>query len=373
MPHHDEAYMRAAFALARRTLGRTAPNPAVGALIVRPDGSRDELVACGWTMHGGRPHAERVALERAGEAARGATLYVTLEPCAHHAKTPPCADAIIEAGISRVVVSAGDPDPRVAGKGISKLNDAGIEVEEGCLEEEGAALARGHILRVRENRPLVQLKLAVGSDGLVPQGREGAPVWVTGSDARAHGHLLRARADAILAGHGTITADDPSLTCRLPGMVEDSPVRVVLCSALDIPATAKLFADIETAPVWAVGSLKADTAREKTLAGAGAEIIRAEVNEGGGLDIRDVLSALAARGITRLLVEGGPHVASSFWNAGLVDEIYIYKGPEPAGGNGLPALAGEQLSAIETSGDFMRESTRELGHDTLDVYRRKNG
>ncbi|MEM8744387.1 MAG: bifunctional diaminohydroxyphosphoribosylaminopyrimidine deaminase/5-amino-6-(5-phosphoribosylamino)uracil reductase RibD [Pseudomonadota bacterium] len=372
MSEHDEAYMRAAFALARRTLGRTSPNPAVGALVVRSDGIGDEVVGCGWTMRGGRPHAERVALERAGEAARGATIYVTLEPCAHYGKTPPCVDAIIDARLSRVVVSAHDPDTRVAGQGIIMLREAGIEVEEGCLKEEGADLARGHILRVSANRPLVQLKLAVGSDGLIPQGKDGAPVWATGEDARAHGHLLRARADAILVGHGTINADNPSLTCRLPGMEEDSPIRIVLCSALDMPTTAKILAERDTAPVWVIGSLEAASGAEKALTAAGADVLRVGTDEANRLDTRDILSALAERGITRLLIEGGPHVASSFWAAGLVDEIYIYKGPEPAGANGMPALANAEIAVIETSDAFVKEEARQLGRDTLDIYRRKD-
>ncbi len=372
MPEHDAAYMRTAFAFARRALGRTRPNPAVGAVIVKTGGSRDEVIACAHTMPTGRPHAEQVALAQAGDAARGATLYVTLEPCAHYGKTPPCADAIVEAGVSRVVVSVHDPDPRVAGRGIAKLRDAGLKVDESFLQEEGADIARGHILRVTANRPLVQLKLAVGSDGLIPRGRDGAPVWATGENARAHGHLLRARADAILVGHGTVSADDPSLTCRLPGMAEESPVRVVLCSALDIPVSAKMLTELDTAPVWVIGSGEAGSEAEDALTAAGADVLRARGHKGSGLDIESVLSALAERGVTRLLVEGGPNVAASFWKAGLVDEIYLYKGPEPAGADGIPALATESLEVIEHAQSYVREVSRDLGRDTLDIYRRRD-
>ncbi len=372
MPEHDTAYMRTAFAFARRALGRAWPNPAVGAVIVKSDSSGDEVIACAHTMRNGRPHAEQVALAQAGEKARGTTLYVTLEPCAHHGKTPPCADAIIAAGISRVVVSVHDPDPRVAGVGITRLRNAGLRVDEDVLEQEGADIARGHILRVTANRPLVQLKLAVGSDGLSPRGRDGTPVWATGESARAHGHLLRARADAILVGHGTVSADDPSLTCRLPGMAEDSPVRVVLSSTLDIPTSASMLSDLDTAPVWVVGSHNAKSEREDALRVAGADVLRAPENDSLGLDIEAVLSALAERGITRLLVEGGPKVASSFWKAGLVDEIYVYKGPEPAGSDGIAALATDGLSVIEHAPGFVREDTRALRRDTLDIYRRKD-
>lgn len=371
MPKRDEAYMRAAFAHARHALGQTWPNPAVGAVIVRNDAEQDELVGCGRTMPGGRPHAERIALEQAGEAACAATIYVTLEPCAHHAKTPPCVDAIIAAGISRVVVSAHDPDERVAGEGIAALEAAGIEVVQGCLEDEGADIARGHILRVMQGRPLVQLKLAVGSDGLVPRGHDGAPEWATGEVARAHGHLLRARADAILAGHGTVVADDPALTCRLPGLAEKSPVRVVLCSNLDMSRNARMLSGGDAAPVWIIGSQEAARKSEDTLKDAGAEVIRVNRHTDSGLDVSDVLSVLARRGITRLLIEGGPHIAASFWNAGIVDEVFIYRGPSPAGPGGMSALATDGLEVIEKSASFVREETRTLSDDRLDIYRRK--
>ena len=364
--------MRAAFAQARLALGQTWPNPAVGAIIVRNDGQQDELVACGRTMPGGRPHAERVAIEQAGDAARGATIYVSLEPCAHHAKTPPCVDAIIGAGISRVVVSAHDPDERVAGRGIEALNAAGVEVTQGCLESEGTDIVRGHVLRVTHNRPLVQLKLAVGSDGLIPQGRDGAPIWVTGKEARAHGHLLRARTDAILVGHGTVLADDPELTCRLPGLADKSPVRVVLSSDLAMPQNTKLLAGIDAAPVWIFGSNGADKQTENKLTKTGVEVLRVNRCTDSGLDVNDVLSGLARRGITRILIEGGPRVAASFWTAGVVDEVFIYKGPGSAGADGMPPLATGGLEMIENSGSFVREETRMLGGDTLDVYRRKD-
>ena len=372
MPERDEAYMRTALAQARHALGKSRPNPAVGAVIVRKDGAQDQVVGSGRTGPGGRPHAERIALEEAGQAARGATLYVTLEPCAHHAKTPPCTAAIVEAGISRVVVSAHDPDERVAGKGIEMLKAAGIEVVQACLEREGSDLARGHILRVTQNRPIVQLKLAVGADGLIPRGRDGAPKWATGDDARAHGHLLRARADAILVGHGTVVADDPALTCRLPGLAESSPVRVVLCSDLDLPRKSQLLSGIDAAPVWVFGSKEADQHAEHKLTERGAEVMRVNRRKDGRLDVVKVLSEMARRGITRLLVEGGPGVAASFLDAGVVDEAFIYQGPEPAGEDGMLALATRGLEVIEKSGSFVREETRILGSDTLNVYRQKD-
>ena len=356
--------------MARRTLGQTWPNPSVGAVIVRP-GDSAIVIARGWTMAGGRPHAERVALEKAGEMARGCTLYVTLEPCAHHGKSPPCTDAIMEAGISRLVCSAHDPDPRVAGAGTTKLREAGIEVMEGVLVDEGERISHGHALRVTQSRPMVQLKLAVGSDGLIPQG-DGEPVWVTGHEARAHGHLLRARSDAILVGRGTVEADDPTLSCRLPGMGERSPVRVVLDSQLKLPGDAKLLASMNEAPLWVFCSGDASKEAETRLLDAGAQVQRVAAAVSGGLDPKALLSVLAERGITRVLVEGGPGVAGSFWRAKLVDEVYVYQGPEPAGASGLKALSAVGIDAIETSPSFTLDETRSLGRDTLSIYRRND-
>ncbi len=354
--------------MARRALGLTWPNPAVGAVVVRP-GNPPEVIARGWTMPGGRPHGERVALEKAGEEARGCTLYVTLEPCAHHGKTPPCTDAIIEAGISRVVCSAHDPDPRVAGAGITKLREAGIEVIEHVLAEEGTRISLGHALRVTKKRPLVQLKMAVGSDGLIPKG-DGAPEWVTGEEARAHGHLLRARCDAILVGRGTVTADNPVLTCRLPGMSGRSPVRVVLDSQLRVPGDAKLIATVPEAPLWMFCSEDAGEEAAARLDDAGAQVIKVAQIKDGGLDPSAVLAELAQRGITRLLIEGGPRVSGSFWNANLIDEVYVYRGPEPVGPNGLKALSETSLDALESSPSFTLEETRTRGSDSLTLYRR---
>lgn len=356
--------------MARRTLGQTWPNPSVGAVIVRP-GDPATVIARGWTMAGGRPHAERVALEKAGESARRCTLYVTLEPCAHHGKTPPCTDAIIAAGISRLVCSAHDPDPRVAGAGISKLREAGIEVTEGVLVNEDNRISRGHALRVTQSRPMVQLKLAVGSDGLVPQG-EGEPVWITGDEARAHGHLLRARSDAILVGRGTLEADNPTLTCRLPGMGDRSPVRVVLDSQLKLPGGAKLLTSMNEAPLWVFCAEDASKEAESRLVDAEVQVQRVAPVESGGLDPDALLLALAERGITRLLIEGGPRVSGSFWRAKLVDEIYIYQGPEPAGASGLKALSAVGIDAIGTSPSFTLDETRSLGRDNLSIYRRND-
>ncbi|MGE0613637.1 MAG: bifunctional diaminohydroxyphosphoribosylaminopyrimidine deaminase/5-amino-6-(5-phosphoribosylamino)uracil reductase RibD, partial [Hyphomicrobiales bacterium] len=294
--------MSLALRLARRGMGRVWPNPSVGALVVRP-GDLPQVVGRGWTMPGGRPHAEKVAIDRAGAAARGATLYVTLEPCCHKGRAEPCTDVIIGAGISRVVCATGDPDVRVAGEGFEKLRRAGIEVTTGVLEHDARLAAMGHILRVTEGRPLVTLKVAVGSDGLVPRG-EGSPVWVTGEQARGVAHLMRAMNDAILVGRATVEADNPELTCRLPGMEDQSPIRIVLDSDLATPAGAKLARTASRVPLWIFCKEDPPSDRARNLSGSGAEIVRIGRNA-AGLDIGKVLAAAAARGITRLLVEGG--------------------------------------------------------------------
>src|SRR5215470_15945929 len=323
----DEDHMAQALQLARRGLGQTWPNPSVGAIVVSANG---EIVSRGWTAPGGRPHAEAVALERAGRKAHGATLYVTLEPCAHAGgRGPACADIVAAAKPARAVVALRDPDLRTGGGGIARLLDAGIAVEEGVLGEEACAVALGHLLRVTEGRPAVTLKLAVGSDGLMPRGN-GAPVWITGPDARAHAHLLRARHDAILVGRGTILADNPSLTCRLPGMSCRSPVRIVLDRRLRTPPDAQIFDDLMV-PVWLVCSADEEHPNTDAVQDRGAEIVAVPVDEQGLLAVRDALETLAARGITRVLVEGGPTVARAFLDADMVEEAVIYRGPKPVG------------------------------------------
>ncbi|HXG79198.1 MAG TPA: bifunctional diaminohydroxyphosphoribosylaminopyrimidine deaminase/5-amino-6-(5-phosphoribosylamino)uracil reductase RibD [Methyloceanibacter sp.] len=365
MSASDEHHMAQALQLARRGLGLTWPNPSVGAVVVSRTG---EIAGRGWTAPGGRPHAEAVALERAGEFARGGTLYVTLEPCAHDGgRGPACAESIIAAGLARAVIAISDPDPRTAGRGSARLAGAGIEVREGVLADEAIEIALGHILRVTQGRPAVTLKLAVGSDGLMPRG-EGAPVWITGPDARAHGHLLRARNDAILVGRGTIEADNPSLTCRLPGMSCRSPVRVVLDRRLRTPPDARLFNDMMV-PVWLVCSEEEHPDMD-ALQDRGAEIVPVPVDECGLLSVRDVLETLAMRGITRLLVEGGPQVARAFLDADLIDEAFIYQGHRPAGPDGLPPFAGDSLDRLTASGHFSQIEARSFGPDRMTAWRR---
>jgi diaminohydroxyphosphoribosylaminopyrimidine deaminase/5-amino-6-(5-phosphoribosylamino)uracil reductase len=332
--------MDLALSLGRRGLGKTWPNPAVGAVIVK-DGV---IVGRGWTQPGGRPHAEVEALRRAGAAARGATLYVTLEPCSHHGKTPPCADAVIAAGITRVVSALEDPNPEVAGQGHGRLRAAGITVDLGI----GAAEARhdhaGHIRRMRDGRPHVMLKLAISADGkAAAAGRK--PVAITGEAVRERVHLLRAHSDAIMVGIGTVLADDPLLTCRLPGMAKDSPVRIVADSMLRLPVNSRLVRSAYETPVWALTGPAAPQATEAALLPLGVEVLRSP-KSAGRLDLKDGLECLASKGITRLMVEGGPTLAAAFIAADLVDEAVLFHSPKTVDPDGIDALASGTMEAL---------------------------
>jgi diaminohydroxyphosphoribosylaminopyrimidine deaminase / 5-amino-6-(5-phosphoribosylamino)uracil reductase len=358
----DLRFMNLALALGRRGLGRTWPNPAVGAVIVK-DGV---IVGRGWTQPGGRPHAEVEALRRAGAAARGATLYVTLEPCSHFGKSPPCADAIVAAGVARVVSALQDPNPEVAGRGHARLRAAGVAVEIGV----GAAAARrdhaGHIRRMQDGRPHLALKLAVSADGKVAAaGRR--PLPITGERARERVHLLRAQSDAILIGIGTALADDPMLTCRLPGMASYSPVRVVLDSALRLPLGSRLVKSAGELAVWLIAGLEAARSAEQRLRAQGAEVCRVEATS-GYLDLAVVLKLLADRGMTRLLVEGGPTVAAALLAADLVDEAMLFVSPKSVGVDGIDAFDPPAMAALSR---LNLAETEQVGPDRLDIYQRE--
>jgi diaminohydroxyphosphoribosylaminopyrimidine deaminase/5-amino-6-(5-phosphoribosylamino)uracil reductase len=348
---NDLQFMKLALRLAGYGLGNTWPNPSVGAVVV----ADRTVVGRGWTQISGRPHAETVALDEAGKLAQGATLYVTLEPCSHHGKSPPCVDAIIDANISRVVCGIEDPDPRVGGKGLERLRRCGIQVESGLMAEEAAFITAGHILRITENRPFVQLKLALGSDGMIPAGADGAPVWVSGQLARDHAHLLRAKADAILTGAGTVIVDNPYLNCRLPGLCDASPVRVIVSSNGKLPANANVF-NVDV-PVL-LACLTSATPEPPT----GIDVIKVAADKTGRVNLSDILQKLAERGITRLLVEAGPQIANSFIKLGLVDELILFAGHLPAGSNGLspPAIPLNYTLATE----------RKIGKDIMRCYRK---
>ena len=363
-PALDQRFMSLAFALGRRGLGNTWPNPAVGAVVVK----NGVVVGRGWTQPGGRPHAETVALKRARDAARGATLYVTLEPCSHEGKTKPCADAIIAAKIARVVSALEDPNPEVKGQGHAKLKARGIAVEVGLGEEEAERAHAGHIRRIRDGRPQVMLKLAVSADGKVG-GAGRKPVAISAPAARERVFELRAQSDAILVGIGTVIADDPALTCRLPGMQEHSPVRVVLDARLRVPLATAVVATARETPTWVFGSTKASAMNEEILRAKGVEVFRVKEKKKGQLDIARVLKILAERGITRLMVEGGPIVAASFLAANLVDEAAIFHAPVTIGKDGVDALEGMKLKALTKT---LRSVSREdIGPDQLERFERK--
>jgi len=362
-PALDLRFMQLALSLGRRGLGRTAPNPAVGAVVVK-DGV---ILGRGWTQPGGRPHAETEALKRAGKEAKGATLYVTLEPCSHQGKTPPCVDAIIRAGIARVVSALEDPNPEVAGQGYAKLRERGIAVDAGL---EAAAAARqhaGHIRRMRDGRPQVLLKLAASADGKAGLlGRK--PAGITGEVARARVHQMRAESDAILVGIGTVLSDDPHLTCRLPGMMEWSPVRVILDARLRIPLATSIVGTARETPTWVFTTPNASPVAEDILKAKGVEVFRVDGKD-GRLDLKAVLKALAGRGITRLMVEGGPTVAAAFIKADLVDEAALFRSPNPLG-EGIDVLEDLPLTALTKSPKLKPVASEVVGGDTLETFER---
>ncbi len=366
----DARWMAVALALARRGLGTTAPNPSVGAVLVAPGPDGGRVVGRGWTGIGGRPHGEIVALAQAGEAARGATLYVTLEPCSHFGRTPPCVDAVVAAGVARVVLAMTDPDPRVDGRGLTRLQAAGVAVTVGVGAREAARINAGHVLRVTQGRPHVTLKLAVSADGKAGlAGRR--PVAITGEASRARVHLMRAEADAILVGVGTVLADDPELTCRLPGMDGRSPIRIVLDTTLRTPPSSRLVATARDVPVWIVAATDASEEAERLLRAAGAEVMRVDRDGQGGLSLRPVLKLLALRGITRLMVEGGPTVAAALLSDDLVDEATILTGPATLGPAAIDALAGLPLTALTADTRLKLTSDTRVGDDRWATYERR--
>jgi len=354
----DTAHMAHALALGRRALGRVWPNPAVGCVIVR-DG---RIVGRGWTAPGGRPHAEVRALAQAGHLAQGATAYVTLEPCSHHGKTPPCADALVAAGIGRVVVAHPDPDPRVNGQGISRLRSAGIDVVTGVLEDRARQDLQGFLSRVEANRPMVTLKLANSLDGRIATGT-GESQWITGPMARRTVHALRATHDAVLVGAGTARADDPSLTVRDLG-IDHQPVRVVISRRLDLPK-GKLFQTARAVPVWLVHGDDAPTETQTDWKDAGAELVPCELSDARHLDLRHVLKALAERGLTRVFCEGGGALAGSLIDAGCVDHLITMTAGVALGAEGRPSLSAMGIDRLDHAPRFALRDTCDLGGDVM--------
>jgi len=359
----DSRFRAMAIALARRGLGNTWPNPAVGCVLTKGG----LVIARGWTQPSGRPHAEAEALKAAGEAARGSTAYVTLEPCSHHGRTPPCCDALIAAGVRRVVIACQDPDARVNGEGIARLQAAGVEVITGVGEAEAATDLQGFLLRVGQKRPQFTLKVATSLDSRIALA-DGASQWITGPEARAAGHMLRASHDGILIGRGTAVADDPTLTCRLPGLKHRSPVRIVLDSHLQTPTVGRLAMSIREAPLWLfclqVGA-HGDAARRWMDIGASVVVLP-------DLSPRAVAAALAERGLTRVLIEGGSSISASFTGAGLVDRIEWFRSGSLIGGDGLAALGALGMTSLDACPEYRRIEARPLGKDVLERYVRVN-
>lgn len=360
----DLGHMKAALGLARRGLGTVWPNPAVGCVIVR-DG---RVVGRGWTAPGGRPHAETLALEMAGGQARGATAYVTLEPCSHQGQTGPCAEALIQAGIARVVAAIDDPDPRVSGRGLEMLRKAGVQVDLGLCREEAAEVNAGFFCRINENRPLVILKSASSLDGRIAT-HGGESQWITGPEARAAGHLLRAEADAIMVGSTTAITDNPDLTCRLPGLEGKSPIRIVVDSRLRLPLTSKLVATAKRVPTWIVTLAGSDPDRIAAFEAAGVEVLECPPGE-EGVDLSAVLNLLGERGLTRLLVEGGAHIAAALLRHDLVDRLAWFRAPLVLGGDGLPAVMPFGTDHLDQAPRFTRLSVAELGGDIFEYLTR---
>ncbi len=359
----DARFLALALALGRRGMGQCWPNPAVGCVIVQ----NGRIVGRGWTAPGGRPHGETRALEQAGQAARGATAYVSLEPCAHHGETPPCAEALIAAGITRVVAPIEDSDARVSGQGFDMLRSAGIAVDTGVLAQEAARDHAGFFQRTEQGRPFVTLKLASSFDGRIATAA-GHSQWITGEDARRAVHGLRARHDAVMVGAGTARADDPMLTVRGLGVARQ-PVRVVVSRRLDLPLLSQLARSAKDVPLWLCHGADADPERLRAWDGIGARLMPCGVS-GAQLNPRDVLSQLGEAGLTRVFCEGGGALAASLLAADLVDELVGFTAGFAIGAEGLPAIGAMGLARLEEAARFDLADVQAIGGDVMHRWRR---
>ena len=352
----DAQYMQIALRLAARNLGQVWPNPAVGCVIVKDN----QIIGRGWTAKGGRPHAETMALQQAGKNARGAIVFVTLEPCSHQGQTPPCVDALIAAGITRVVIAIGDPDPRVNGQGIAKLKAASIEVIENIERETAQKINEGFLSRIQKQRPKIAMKLATSLDGKIAL-CNGQSQWITGDAARQYGHLLRSQNDAILTGTGTVLADDPMLDCRLRGMQARSPLRIVMDRELKIPLGCKLAQTASQIPVW-VYTESIDQIKIDALQSAKIKVISLPM-----LNVESCVSHLAGMGITRLLVEAGQALSTKFLQSGMVDYIHWFRAPKIIGNDGLAAISNLNSAELDQLQKFKIIDSRALGDDRCDL------
>ena len=364
MSDDHRRHMAHALRLGRRGQGNCWPNPAVGCVIVQGD----RIVGRGWTQPGGRPHAETEALAQAGALARGATAYVTLEPCAHHGQTPPCAEALIKAGVARVVAPFEDRDPRVAGQGFAMLRAAGIEVITGPGFEEAARDHAGFFFKQEQGRPFLTLKLATTLDGRIATAT-GESQWITGSEARRMVHAQRATHDAVMVGAGTARADDPSLTVRDMGVTRQ-PVRVVVSRRLDVPLMSNLARTAGDVPVWLCHGPDVDPPLKQAWEGLGATLIECNLS-GRQIDLRSVLQGLGAAGLTRAFCEGGGQLAASLLSAGLVDELITFTAGLALGAEGQPALGALGIERLGEAQRFTRAELRPVGSDVMTVWRRR--
>lgn len=359
----DKRYMALALTLGRRGQGRCWPNPAVGCVVVK-DG---RIVGRGWTQPGGRPHAETEALKQAGTQAKGATAYVTLEPCSHHGQTPPCAEALIKAGVARVVAAVGDSDGRVSGQGFQMLRDAGIQVDTGVLADEAAQDLQGFFLKTEQGRPFVTLKLAMTLDGRIATAT-GESKWITGPEARRAVHMMRARHDAVMVGGGTARADDPSLTVRDLG-ISYQPVRVVVSRRLDLPLMSTLARTAKEVPVWLAHGHDADAELSRTWEGLGAKLLSCDL-EGAHVSPTSVLQALGQEGLTRVFCEGGGGLAASLLTADLVDELIVFAAGVALGAEGYPGIGAMGVERLAAAPRFQLVKQERIGVDLMSTWRR---
>lgn len=359
----DARFMRIAQVLGRRGQGNTWPNPAVGCVIV----SGGRIVGRGWTQPGGRPHAEPQALAQAAGAAKGATAYVTLEPCAHHGRTPPCAEALIAAGVTRVVIACDDPDTRVSGRGLAMLRAAGIEVQSGVMTPECARDLAGYFSRVTQGRPEILLKLATSFDGRIATA-SGQSRWITGAQSRRAVHAMRSRHDAVMIGGGTARADDPMLTVRGLG-VTHQPVRVVVSRRLDIPTDSRLARSARDVPLWLLHGAEAEGKAIADWESLGARTILCP-SGASGLDMRAAMQALGSAGLTRVFCEGGGELAASLLRAGLVDRLASFTAGLALGADGRAGVGALALDGLDAAPRFELEELRPIGGDALSLWRR---
>ena len=356
----DIWHMRSALNLARTGLGRTASNPSVGCVIVK-DGI---VLGRARTADSGRPHAETQAILQAGAAAKGATAYVTLEPCSHHGKTPPCAQALIDAGVSRVVIATLDSDERVSGQGVKLLKDAGIEVDVGLLEEEVRAVNEGYFLAKESGRPLITLKTASTLDSKIATSA-GESQWITGEKARGFAHIERAQHDAILVGVNTVLSDNPSLITRVDGVDHDA-VRIILDTSLKLKGSEQLFDNADENPVWIITSKTVNDA--KMLVNKGAEIITVSKNENGQIDLPEAMKILADKGLTRVLVEGGGLTVTSFLKESIFDRVLWFHNASILGSDAHNAFQDMSVTHLDKKIKLSHIDRRIFGEDMLDIY-----